>query len=90
MPETPLSIEWPYQAINVDEAQSNAIIVRDPLSVASKMLGYATPSEERKKRYQPRVINRPEYFLSQHIPNPQSYNAYAHQDAYALIVILLP
>ena len=24
------------------------------------------------------VINRPEYFLSQHIPNPQSYNAYAH------------
>ena len=54
MPETPLRIEWPYQAINVDEAQSNAIIVRDPQSVASKMLRYATPSEERKKRYQPR------------------------------------
>ena len=53
MPETPLRIEWPYQAINVDEAQSNAIIVRDPLSVVSKMLGYATLSEERKKRYQP-------------------------------------
>ena len=52
MPETPLRIEWPYQAINIDEAQSNAIIVRDPLSVASKMLGYATPSEGRKKRYQ--------------------------------------
>ena len=29
------------------------------------------------------VINRPEYFLSQHIPNPQPYNAYV------LIVILL-
>ena len=35
-------------------------------------------------------MNRPEYFLSQHIPNPQPYNAYAHQNAYALIVILLP
>ena len=57
MPETPLRIEWPYQAINVDEAQSNAIIVRDPLSVASKMLGYATPSEEHKKRYQPRNVH---------------------------------
>ena len=54
MPETPLRIAWPYQAINVDEAQCNAIIVRDLLSVASKMLGYATPSKERKKRYQPR------------------------------------
>ena len=55
MPVTPLRIEWPYQAINVDEAKSNAIIVRDPLSVASKILGYATPSIERKKRYQPQT-----------------------------------
>ena len=36
------------------------------------------------------VMNRPETFLSQHIPNPQPYNAYVYQDAYALIVILLP
>ena len=57
MPETPLRIAWPYQAINVDEAQGNAIIVRDPLSVASKMLGYATQSKERKKRYQPRKFH---------------------------------
>ena len=35
------------------------IIVRDPLSVASKMLGYATPSQERKKRY--RSHNFPEF-----------------------------
>ena len=35
------------------------------------------------------VINRPEYFLSQHIPNPQSYNTSPHQDVYVLIVILL-
>ena len=51
MPETPLRIEWPYQAITVDEAQSNAIIVRDLQFVASKMLGYIDPSEECKKRY---------------------------------------
>ena len=54
MPETPLGIEWPYQAINFDEAQSNAIIVSYPLSVVSKMLGDATQSEECKKRYHPR------------------------------------
>ena len=54
MPETLLRIEWPYQGINIDEAESNPIIVRDPLSIASKMLGYATPSKEYKKRYQPR------------------------------------
>ena len=36
------------------------------------------------------VMNRPKYFLSQHISNPQPYNAYTHQDAYALIIILLP
>ena len=36
------------------------------------------------------VMNHPEYFLSQHVPNPLPYNPYAHQDAYALIVILLP
>ena len=36
------------------------------------------------------IMNRPEYFLSQHIPNPQPYNANTHQNAYALIVILLP
>ena len=58
MPENPLRIEWPYQATNVNEVQSNAIIVRDSLSVASKMLGYATPSEERTKRYQPRNFHK--------------------------------
>ena len=31
-----------------------------------------------------------EYFLSQHISNLQPYGTYAHQDAYILIVILLP
>ena len=36
------------------------------------------------------VINRPEYFLTQHNPNSQSYNVYTHQDAYALLVTLLP
>ena len=36
------------------------------------------------------VMNRDEYLLSQHIPMPQPYNAYAHQDASALTVILLP
>ena len=36
------------------------------------------------------VMNRPEYFLSQHITNPLPYNTYAHQDAYALMMILLP
>ena len=35
-------------------------------------------------------MNRLEYFLSQHISNLQPYNAYVHQDTYALIVILLP
>ena len=36
------------------------------------------------------VINSPEYFLTQHNPNSQSYNVYIHQDAYALLVTLLP
>ena len=35
-------------------------------------------------------MNRLEYFLSQNITNAQPYNVYAHQDAYALIVSLLP
>ena len=36
------------------------------------------------------VMNSLVYFFSQHIPNPQHYNAYVPQDTYALIVILLP
>ena len=36
------------------------------------------------------VINSPEHPISQHISNPQHYNAYAQQDEYALLVILLP
>ena len=36
------------------------------------------------------VINRPEHPITQHIPNPQYYNAYAQPDEYALLVIQLP
>ena len=36
------------------------------------------------------IMNRPEYLLSQYMLHPQLYNAYAHQDAYVFIVILLP
>ena len=36
------------------------------------------------------VINRPEHLISQHIPNPQYYNAYAQHDEYTLLFILLP
>ena len=36
------------------------------------------------------VMNGLKYFFSQDITNPQPYNAYVYQDAYALIVILLP
>ena len=35
-------------------------------------------------------MNCPEYFFSQHILNPQPYNVDAHQNAYVLLVILLP
>ena len=36
------------------------------------------------------VINHPEHPISQLILNLQYYNAYAHQDEYTLLVILLP
>ena len=40
--------------MDIDDTTSNAIIVRDPLIPCLQTLGYAPPSEDRRKRYEPR------------------------------------
>ena len=53
MSETTLRIEWPHQAIDVDDITRNAIIVRNLLTVYFKILGYAPLCEDRRKRHEP-------------------------------------
>lgn len=56
MHDAPLRIKWPYQAIDVDDPTSNAIIIRNPLTACSITLGYASLYEDRKRRYELRNL----------------------------------
>ena len=56
MSSSPLEISWPHQPIEIEDTINNALIVRDPLGAVSKIFGYSPPSEEARKRYQPRSV----------------------------------
>ena len=65
--------------------RENPIIIPDDNEIQ-----FREATQELALREGATVMNHPEYFLSQHASKSQPYNAYAYQDTYALIVILLP
>ena len=53
MATEPLAIEWQPQPLQVDEAAAKALVIKNPLPVVAKALGFHEPSPEQAAEYGP-------------------------------------
>ena len=53
MATEPLAIEWQPQPLQVDEAAAEVLVIKNPLPVVVKALGFNEPSAEQAAEYGP-------------------------------------
>ena len=53
MATEPLAIEWQPQPLQVDEVVAEASVIKNPLPVVAKTLGFHEPSAEQAAEYGP-------------------------------------
>ena len=53
MATEPLAIEWQPQPLQVDEAAAKVLVIKNPLPVVAKALGFNEPSAEQGAEYSP-------------------------------------